>query len=176
MELLPPPQSGLLLTPELIDAAARRSGHARALGVVVVVVVDLLRAVLADLHEEGVELRHDERDPDSEACVVGGGAKRDVTRSFKSEPVARRRRGGRGRPQRPRRSMCGLRGAAFGSSDSFAFGVTGRFLRPADSPSVNRGSTTRPQTGKLKAQLRTFVLFPRWQECACFALECLTRR
>ena len=33
------------------------------------VVVDLLRAVLADLHEEGVELRHDERDPDSEACV-----------------------------------------------------------------------------------------------------------
>ena len=32
-------------------------------------VVDLLRAVLADLHEEGVELRHDERDPDSEACV-----------------------------------------------------------------------------------------------------------
>ena len=66
---LPPPQSGLLLTPELLDAAARRSGHARALGVVVVVVVDLLRAVLADLHEEGVELRHDERDPDSEACV-----------------------------------------------------------------------------------------------------------
>ena len=53
----------------LIDAAARRSGHARALGVVVVVVVDLLRAVLADLHEEGVELRHHERDPDSEACV-----------------------------------------------------------------------------------------------------------
>ena len=53
----------------LLDAAARRSGHARALGVVVVVVVDLLRAVLADLHEEGVELRHDERDPDSEACV-----------------------------------------------------------------------------------------------------------
>ena len=37
MELLPPPQSGLLLTPELLDAAARRSGHARALGVVVVV-------------------------------------------------------------------------------------------------------------------------------------------
>ena len=34
----------------LLDAAARRSGHARALGVVVVVVVDLLRAVLADLH------------------------------------------------------------------------------------------------------------------------------
>ena len=34
----------------LIGAAARRSGHARALGVVVVVVVDLLRAVLADLH------------------------------------------------------------------------------------------------------------------------------
>ncbi len=33
------------------------------------VVVDLLRAVLADLHEEGVELRHHERDPDSEACV-----------------------------------------------------------------------------------------------------------
>ena len=31
------------------------------------VVVDLLRAVLADLHEEGVELRHHERDPDSEA-------------------------------------------------------------------------------------------------------------
>ena len=53
----------------LLDAAARRSGHARALGVVVVVVVDLLRAVLADLHEEGVELRHHERDPDSEACV-----------------------------------------------------------------------------------------------------------
>ena len=41
----------------LLDAAARRSGHARALGVVVVVVVDLLRAVLADLHEEGIELR-----------------------------------------------------------------------------------------------------------------------
>ena len=56
----------------LLDAAAARrsgSGHARALGVVVVVVVDLLRAVLADLHEEGVELRHHERDPDSEACV-----------------------------------------------------------------------------------------------------------
>ena len=53
----------------LLDAAARRSGHARALGVVVVVVVDLFRAVLADLHEEGVELRHHERDPDSEACV-----------------------------------------------------------------------------------------------------------
>ena len=34
-------------------------------------------------------------------------------------------------------------------------GVTGRFLRPAGSPSVNRGSTTRPQTRKLKAQLRT---------------------
>ena len=53
----------------LIDAAARRSGHARTFGVIVVVVVDLLRAVLADLHEEGVELRHHERDPDSEACV-----------------------------------------------------------------------------------------------------------
>ena len=55
-------------------------------------------------------------------------------------------------------------------------GVTGRFMRHTGSPSVDRGSTTRPQTRKLKAQLRTFVLFPRWQECACFALECLTRR
>ena len=36
----------------LIDAAARRSGHARTFGVIVVVVVDLLRAVLADLHED----------------------------------------------------------------------------------------------------------------------------
>ena len=41
----------------LLDAAARRSGHARTFGVIVVVVVDLLRAVLADLHEEGIELR-----------------------------------------------------------------------------------------------------------------------
>ena len=38
----------------LIDAAARRSGHARTFGVVVVVVVDLLRAVLADLHSIGL--------------------------------------------------------------------------------------------------------------------------
>ena len=33
------------------------------------VIFNLLRAVLTDLHEEGVELRHHERDPDSEACV-----------------------------------------------------------------------------------------------------------
>ena len=33
------------------------------------VIVYLLRAVLADLHEEGVELGDDEGDPDSEACV-----------------------------------------------------------------------------------------------------------
>ena len=53
----------------LLAAAGRRSGHARAFRVVGVVIVYLLRAVLADLHEEGVELRHHERDPDSEACV-----------------------------------------------------------------------------------------------------------
>ena len=53
----------------LLDAAARRSGHARALGVVVVVVVDLFRAVLADLHEEGVELRDDEGHPDAHGEV-----------------------------------------------------------------------------------------------------------
>ena len=53
----------------LLAAAGRRSGHARAFRVVGVVIVYLLRAVLADLHEEGVELGDDEGDPDAHGEV-----------------------------------------------------------------------------------------------------------
>ena len=53
----------------LRDPGRRRSEHARALGVVGVVVVYFLRAVLADLHEEGVELRDDEGHPDAHGEV-----------------------------------------------------------------------------------------------------------
>ena len=82
----------------LLAAAGRRSGHARTFGVIVVVVVDLLRAVLADLHEEGIELREKSEARRlavrqlwfDEASSVGK-QRRDYAPIFYSQPAGTRR-------------------------------------------------------------------------------------
>ena len=93
-------------------------------------IVYLLRAVLADLHEEGVELGDDEGDPDAHGEVD--------QREYHEEDVE---------PDVPVAMSSAMVDApvpadnwAVGQSlGSFAFGS----LRPPDSPSVNCGSTTR---------------------------------